>query len=160
MKILSVIIIELLVFITVLPVIGNGQMQDMKDHERMMRSQGMPGSGANECFKESMMRAIDIQDTRMKDQKRLPQNDREMMDEMKRAQGCLQSMGVPGGDKTSQNNQMQCADDSLKKAMSLHQQHMSNPSTRTAASEKNLSRQLREAFNCTGPARNITGEKR
>lgn len=121
----------------------------------------MPGSGANECFKESMMRAIDIQEMNMKNENRRSlQSDREMTDQMKRAQGCLQSMGVPGGSAKSRNDQMQCADDWLKQAMSLHEQHMNNPSSRTKESERNLSRQLREAFNCTGPSRSITGEKR
>lgn len=134
-------------------------MMDMKDHEKMMKSQGMPGSGANECFKEAMMRAIDIQEMHMKAKgKEAPQSDQELMDQMERAGKCLQAMGVPGGGRTAQNNQMQCADNWLKQAMSLHQQHMRDPSSRTKASEKNLSRQMREAYNCTGPARTITGE--
>ncbi|MEN6616906.1 MAG: hypothetical protein ABFD12_10150 [Syntrophorhabdus sp.] len=158
MRIQSVIFGSL--FLMFLPVIGNSQMMDMKDHDKMMKSQGMPGSGANECFKESIMRAINIQEMHMRSKGKEipPQSDQEMMDQMKRAQTCLQSMGVPEGGRTSRNNQMQCADDWLKQAISLHQRHMRDPSSRTVASETNLSRQMREAYNCTGPARGISGE--
>jgi hypothetical protein len=151
-------IIILLAALTLLPHGIGAQSMDMKDHEKMMKTQGMLGSGANECFKNSMEQAIKMHEMHIRDKATdTKKSNQDMMDEMKHAEMCLTNMGIPGGNETSQNKQMQCADDWMKKAIALHQKHMDDPSAKTDASQKELLRQMRAAYNCTGPARNVSG---
>jgi hypothetical protein len=140
-----------------IPYIGQAQITD---HEKMMESQGMPGSGANDCFKHSMEQAIELQQINVKESsRRSEQMDKEIMEQMEHARMCLQEAGVPGGGKRPRDKQMQCADDWLDRSIALHRKHMDNPSTKTDASQKELLKEMRRSYNCTGPARTISGEK-
>lgn len=145
------------IIFAVMPCMAGAQM----DHEKMMESQGMPGSGANECFKHSMEQAIELQQMHLKNSsRRSEQSDKEMMEQMEHARMCLHEAGVPGGNKGSRDKQMQCADEWLDKAITLHRSHITDPSTRTATSQKQLLKQMRRSYSCTGPSRGTSGQSR
>ncbi len=83
----------MMVFFAVIPYMAGGQM----DHEKMMESQGMPGSGANECFKHSMEQAIGLQQMHIRDKSTdTKESEKEIMDQMEHARTCLQESGTPG----------------------------------------------------------------
>ncbi len=151
--------IVLSMIFTVMPYMGQAQVNS----DKMMESQGMPGSGANECFKHSMEQALDLQQLNIRNPSRQSaESDKEMMDQLEQARLCLQEAGAPGsGGKSAREKQMQCADDWLDRSIARHRNHMDNPSTKTEASQKQLLRDMRRSYNCTGPARAIidgTGE--
>lgn len=146
-----------IVFLAVILAAPGVMGAQMMDHEKMMESQGMPGAGANECFKHSMEQAIQTHQMHMKDKSSdTRESNKEMMDQMEQARVCLSGSGTPGGGQAEQDKQTQCADEFLNRSMTLHQGHMDNPSTKTEASQKQLLRDMRKAYNCTGPARTIT----
>lgn len=151
-------IASVILFVFSIPVYA--QMSMMGEQKAEMKPCGMMmGEGQQMPIMKMMMDMMKMQEKMMMGAK--ASEKKQMMKEMSQMKKKMQKMvsmrmGMTGMDNSQ--SKIKCAEQSLKKAIALHELHMKDPKTITEASQIELMDQIKKAYDCiTGTGSEMSG---